>query len=180
MVRRKFNREFKIAASKLVTERDESSRPSSVRSASSMFRTESPRASIATAGSFSASIRPLARYRIPERKGAARPAICGALNAIAPLRSGLSPSRGRRETGDVTTGCRVRSARGVPDRPDGARLRCRVRADIAGRGSGDGLARDRGRGSRTRPDPGAAAAKRNVLSQIPAQPGSRASYAVVK
>ena len=46
--------------------------------------TDRPRASISTASSSSASVRPLAWPRISERNGSSPPATCGAENAISP------------------------------------------------------------------------------------------------
>jgi hypothetical protein len=49
-----------------------------------MSRTDRPRASISTASSSSASVRPFAWSRIAEQNGSSRPATCGAENSIWP------------------------------------------------------------------------------------------------
>jgi hypothetical protein len=68
----------------LTAERLSSDVPASSANSASMSRVESPRASIATANSSSAAVRPRSVSRIGEQNGWARSAICGALYAIGP------------------------------------------------------------------------------------------------
>jgi hypothetical protein len=68
----------------LTAERLSSDVPVPSANSASMSRVESPRASIATANSSSALVRPRSVSRIGGRNGWARPAICGALYSIVP------------------------------------------------------------------------------------------------
>jgi hypothetical protein len=68
----------------LAAERLSSDVPASSANSASMSRVDSPRASIATANSSSALVRPRSVARIGERNGWARSAICGALHSIDP------------------------------------------------------------------------------------------------